>query len=125
MALWFERDAHHKECVEPLRHLNPPLFTCWPVITEAAWLLRRQPAAIRQLFESFETGLLQLADLDAGATGWIGSFLARYRSMGAQVADAALIYLAERDGIDAVFTLDRRDSSVYRIQGNRALQLLP
>ncbi len=95
------------------------------MITEAAWLLRRHPGAVRQLFEGFETGLLRLAELDERATGWIGRFLARYRGVGAQVADAALVYLAERDGMDAVFTLDRRDFSVYRIHGKRALQLLP
>ena len=94
-------------------------------MTEAAWLLRRQPAALQQLFGCFETGLLRMAELDERAIGWIGSFLVRYRSTGAQVADAALVYLAERDGIDTVFTLDWRDFSVYRIQGNRALQLLP
>jgi hypothetical protein len=36
-----------------------------------------------------------------------------------------LVYLAEREKIDTVFTLDTRGFSVYRLSGNRALRLLP
>jgi hypothetical protein len=49
----------------------------------------------------------------------------RYRKMGAQIADGALVYLAEREGIENVFTLDRRDFSVYRLGNGRSLRILP
>ncbi len=49
----------------------------------------------------------------------------RYASLGAQLADAALMYIAEREGINTVFTLDRRDFSVYRTTDGRALSILP
>jgi hypothetical protein len=49
----------------------------------------------------------------------------RYRKMGAQIADGALVYLAEREGIDTVFTLDRRDFLVYRLGNGRSLRILP
>jgi predicted nucleic acid-binding protein len=45
--------------------------------------------------------------------------------MGAQIADGALIYLAEREGIDTVFTLDRRGFLVYRLADGRSLRILP
>jgi len=45
--------------------------------------------------------------------------------MGVQIADGALVYLAEREGIDTVFTLDRRDFSVYRLSDGRSLRVLP
>ncbi len=98
---------------------------CWPVITEAAWLLRRQPVAIQRLLGSFGAGLLRLLTLDENAIPWIAEFLQRYGKIGAQVADAALVYLAERERIETVFTLDRRDFSVYRFSGNCSLRLLP
>ena len=66
-----------------------------------------------------------MVELDDGAVSWVAGFLVRYSSVGAQVADAALVYLAEREGIDTIFTLDRRDFSVYRTPRNRALRLLP
>jgi hypothetical protein len=38
---------------------------------------------------------------------------------------AALMYLTEREGIDTVFTLDRRDFSISRTSDGRALTMLP
>jgi hypothetical protein len=38
-----------------------------------------------------------------------GELMAKYESLRPQLADAALAYLAEREGIDTIFTLDRRD----------------
>ncbi|MDZ7621767.1 MAG: twitching motility protein PilT [Candidatus Competibacteraceae bacterium] len=104
---------------------RPPLLTCWPVLTEAAWLLRKEPLAIQRLFQGLETGLLKLMALDETAAPWIATFLHRYRDLGAQLADACLMYLAEHEKIETVFTLDRRDFSVYRLSDKRPLNILP
>jgi predicted nucleic acid-binding protein len=47
----------------------------------------------------------------------------RDRSM--DFADAALLRVAEREGIDTVFTVDRKDFAVYRLSGRRRLKMLP
>jgi predicted nucleic acid-binding protein len=125
VAIASARDQHHQVCVEQLRQLQPPLLTCWPVITEAAWLLRHHPSAVDRLLGSFEAGLLRLLILDEKAMRWLATFLTRYRKVGAQIADGALVYLAEREGIDTVFTLDRRDFLVYRLGNGRSLRILP
>ena len=49
VAILSQRDDYHRVCVEQLRELSPPLLTCWPVLTEAAWLLRKEPLAIQRL----------------------------------------------------------------------------
>ena len=97
VAILSRRDDYHAVCVEQLRQLSPPLLTCWPVLTEAAWLLRKEPLAIQRLFQGFETGLLKLMALDETAAPWIATFLHRYRQLGAQLADACLVYLAEHE----------------------------
>ena len=58
VAILSRRDQYHRACVEALREMPGPLFTCWPVITEAAWLLRRDPTAVAQLLHSLDTGFL-------------------------------------------------------------------
>jgi predicted nucleic acid-binding protein len=68
---------------------------------------------------------VQLVALDEQALVSIIAYMERYASLGAQLADAALMYIAEREGIDTVFTLDRRDFSVYRTTAGRVLTLLP
>jgi hypothetical protein len=35
------------------------------------------------------------------------------------------MYLAERENIETIFTLDQRDFSVFRLPGRRRLRLLP
>jgi hypothetical protein len=95
------------------------------VITEAAWLLRRNTSAVERLLGSFEVALLRLLILDEKAIPWLATFLKRYRKIGAQIADGALVYLAEREGLDTVFTLDRRDFFVYRLGNGRSLRILP
>lgn len=125
VAITSERDQHHQICVEQLRQLQPPLLTCWPVITEAAWLLRHHGSAVGRLLGSFDVGLLRMLVLDESAPRWLARFLKRYRRLGAQLADGALVYLADREGIDTVFTLDRRDFSVYRLSDGRSLRTLP
>jgi predicted nucleic acid-binding protein len=41
------------------------------------------------------------------------------------MADATLMFIAEREAVDTVFTLDRRDFSVYRTTDGRALNIVP
>jgi hypothetical protein len=78
-----------------------------------------------ELFEAFDERLFALRPLEDEAIGWIAQFLRRYASIRAQLADAALVYLAERENVRTVFTLDRRDFSVYRLKRNRSLTILP
>jgi predicted nucleic acid-binding protein len=125
VAILSLNDTHHRVCLEELRRLSPPLLTCWPVITEAAWLLRSEVTGIQRLFTSFHQGFLRLLDLGQEAMPYLSDFLFRYRNLGAQLADAALVCLAEREGIDTVFTLDRRDFCVYRLQTGRSMRILP
>ena len=35
------------------------------------------------------------------------------------------MYIAEQKGIDTVFTLDRRDVSIYRTTAGKALRIVP
>jgi uncharacterized protein len=119
------RDEHHQLCVEQLKKVRAPLLTCWPVLTEAAWILRTQPKALERLLGDSLGGLFKLLILEERALPWTANFLRRYRKLGAQLADACLVYLAEHEQIETVFTLDRRDFSVYRYRGNRSFKLLP
>ena len=125
VAILSRRDQHHKVCVEALREMPGPLFTCWPVITEAAWLLRRDANAIQQLLNSIDAGLFEMLTLTSADARPISAIMKKYRDIRIQLADAALVHLAARDGVDTVFTLDRRDFSVYRLPRGKAFRVLP
>jgi len=69
--------------------------------------------------------MIQLLPIGEEAIPWTMAFLRQYRKLKPQLADASLVYLAGREGIDTVFTLDRRDFSTYRFGRNRSFRILP
>jgi predicted nucleic acid-binding protein len=125
VAILSRRDLYHKICLDALRDMPGPLFTCWPVITEVAWLLRRNANAIQQLLNSIEVGLFEILALTTEDAKPIAAVMKKYRNIRIRLADAALVHLAARDGVDTVFTLDRRDFSMYRLPRGRAFRILP
>ncbi|MBX6316253.1 MAG: PIN domain-containing protein [Isosphaeraceae bacterium] len=125
VALFSADDQHHERCRDTLNGLIPPLLTCWPVVTEVAWLLRTRPDALHKLFQGFRGGLFALLLLDAEDLPAIAALMRRYESAGLQFADAILAHLAEREQIHTIFTTDRRDFSVIRLKRNRTLRLIP
>jgi predicted nucleic acid-binding protein len=125
VAILLESDEHHEACVEQLRRMSGPLLTCWPVITEAAWLLRAYPLAIRKLLSSFHGRPFELVTLGETDLPEIAAILAKYEGLRIQLADASLVHLANREGIDMMFTLDRRDFGVLRLAHGKRLRLIP
>jgi len=125
VAILSRADQHHESCVNVLQTLPAPLLSCWPVVTEAAWLLRAHPGAIQQLLGSIEDGFLALLPLAGPEAKAIAEVMRAYADIRPQLADAALVYLADREGIGTIFTLDRRDFSVYRSARKRPFRILP
>ncbi len=125
VALFNAADEHHRICVETFATLAPPLRTCWPVLTEAAWILRKQSRPMDRIAEAHRAGLFEILALEGDSLTEIAALMRRYEDVGLQQADAALAHLAEREQIRTIFTLDRRDFSIIRLKRNRALRLIP
>ena len=103
VAILSSSDEHHESCVSALRTLPGPLFSCWPVITEAVWLLRAYQGATQQLLSSINEQFLALLPLAGSEARAIAGIMKRYEDIRPQLADAALVYLADREGIDTIF----------------------
>lgn len=125
VAIFSPEDEHHDICVKTLPDLPGPLFSCWPVVTEAAWLFWGADKRVEEFLESVSGGLLELLPISSLEARSIAKVMRRFSDLPAQLADAALVYLAERENIDTIFTLDRRDFSVYRIGGKRPFNIIP
>ena len=80
---------------------------------------------MRQLLESLDGGFLELLPLAGADTKPIAAVIKKYEGIRPQLADAALVYLADRDEIDTIFTLDQRDFSVYRLARKRPFRIVP
>lgn len=114
IALIHAEDQHHERCVETLRSLDEPLGTVWPALTEAMYLLGFSWKAQDALWEIMERGVISLLPMDNNDLVRMRDLMKKYKDLPMDLADAALVAVAERDKIRRIFTLDRRDFEVYR-----------
>jgi hypothetical protein len=125
VALLHADDRHHRQCKETLRSLSEPLISVWPVFTEAMYLLGFSWRAQDALWELLERGGVTLLSLEPRDRARMRELMKKYRDLPMDLADAALVRVAERESIHRIFTLDRRHFSLYRPEGAVHFQLLP
>ena len=103
--------------------MQPPLLTCEPVITEAAFLLKREGREADALFALLERGVIRIAIGVQEEQADLRALMHRYRNRPMSLADACLVRLAEIHITGEVFTLDS-DFRVYRRHGNKVIPVL-
>ena len=74
-------DSHHKAAITAWKEVVPPLYTCWPVLTEAAWLLRAHPAAVERMLASAAGGLFRILQLDETDASAVAEIHKRHRKL--------------------------------------------
>lgn len=114
IALLHKDDAHHAGCVEALKSITEPLGTVWPALTEAMYLLSFSWKAQEALWEMVERGVVNLLEIEGRDLARIRELMKKYKDLPMDLADAALVAVAERERVRRIFTLDRRDFEVYR-----------
>jgi uncharacterized protein len=125
VALIDADDQHHAKCVSTLQSLREPLASVWPPVTEAMYLLADVPKAQDSLWEMLERGAFSILPLYSADVPRMRELMRKYADRQMDFADAALVRVAEREGIHKIFTIDREDFSVYRLHNRVRLVLLP
>ena len=125
VALIDRSDRHHAACLKALKAVRDPLLTVWPAVTEAMYLLGFAWTAQESLWEMLECGAINLLPLDRDDHHRMRELMEKYQDLPMDLADAALVCVAEREKLKRVFTLDRKDFGVYRPVGVGRFTLLP
>jgi predicted nucleic acid-binding protein len=125
IALVDAADQHHAKCVAALKSLREPLATIWPPLVEAMYLLSGLPAAQNAIWEMLERGAIALLPLDSKDFPRIRELMHKYANRRMELADAALLRVAEREGLRKIFTIDRRNFSVFRLHNRIRPTLVP
>ena len=94
---------------------HAPWFTCEAVLTETAHLTR----APRKVMQLVARGDLQIRFSAESEAERLAELLGKYCDNEMELADACLVRMAELENLAVIFTLDRRDFSVYRKNGNQ------
>ena len=125
IALANADDQYHRSCAAALKTIRQPLATVWPVLTEAVYLASRAPGAQEAILEMIARGAVQLQELGVADVPRIRELMRKYADRGIDLADAALVRVAEREHIRDFFTVDRKDFAVYRLHGKIRPSLIP
>jgi uncharacterized protein len=125
VALLSERDQYHSACAAAAKLLRGPLLTCWPVITESAFLLQKNPEILSKLFEVLRTSKIKILALDHSDITNISDIFRQYKDQRFDLADVALMHLAIRGNISAVFTIDVRHFAVFRSPQGNSIEIVP
>ncbi|THI83664.1 MAG: PIN domain-containing protein [Nitrospira sp. CG24A] len=125
VALLLRDDQHHQICVEALTKIRDPLVTVWPAITEAMYLLNFSWRAQDALWELVLEGTVRLLPVETDDHRRMRDLMKKYRMLAMDLADAALVAVAERERIRRIFTIDRRGFSIYRPAKQGKLMIVP
>jgi uncharacterized protein len=125
VALIHADDQEHQRCKKVFESLNEPMGTVWPALTEAMYMLGFSWRAQEALWELVEKEAVQILSLDFADVSRMMELMRKYRDLPMDLADAALVRIAEREKLRRVFTVDRRDFEVYRPARLGRFSILP
>jgi uncharacterized protein len=111
---------HHMWAVEQWKRLRPPLLTCEPVLTEAAFLLKRESRDADPIFALLEREVIRIGLSVQEEQADLRALMRRYRNRPMSLADACLVRLSEIHSAAEVLTLDS-DFRIYRRHGNKVI----
>lgn len=127
VALILRGDPSHQACRDALSAI-PELaswFTTESCLTEVSWLLPNDKLHRRKILDLIQALRIQLVVLDQPALHRVFELQNKYNDLPMDFADASLVVACECLDVRHVFTLDRRDFSVYRPKHTKLFQLLP
>lgn len=113
VALLNRRERHHAWAVETMDVIEPPIFTCDAVLSEACFLLQDVKGGSDAVLELVARGIVRsdfhvMAELDA-----LRALIKKFASVPMSLADACLVRMSELDQRTVVLTLDS-DFKIYR-----------
>ena len=125
LALLDRTDRWHRICVDAFEQLRLPLVTSQAVLTELFHLVGDSRHEIEAAWQFVRSGAVVLAAIDDSELSHLQALMSRYADRPMDFADATLVYLARREGLSTIFTVDRADFDTYRIEGRRRFRVLP
>lgn len=125
VALIHADDRHHARCKAMLKRIREPLATVWPAVTEAMDLLGFSSKAQEALWRLLEGETVRILPLETADLPRMRELMRKYRGLPMDLADAALVRVAEREKIGRILTIDRRDFELYRPRGIGQFTILP
>lgn len=123
VSLLDRRDGFHQKVRRFAAHLDQPLITTLPVITEGCYLLQNRCSARHsaEFILAQRDGLFQLFMMGETELPQMAALMRQYENLPMDFADASLVMLAEHLGHGRILSSDRRDFQTYRWKNHHPL----
>jgi uncharacterized protein len=121
VALLNRRERHHSWVREILDTVEPPVFTCDPVLSEACFLLQDLKGGQDAVLELVSRGIVRSDFRVTPETDAIRALMKKFADVPMSLADACLVRMTELDANGVVLTLD----SDFRIYRRNRRQMVP
>jgi predicted nucleic acid-binding protein len=125
LALLDKDDRWHESCVDAFQQLRLPLLTSGAVLTELFHLVGDSQKEMEAAWKFARSGALVVGAIDHGELPHLHALMSRYWDRPMDFADATLVYLAKRESLSVILTVDQGDFATYRIEGKRQFRVLP
>ena len=125
LALLDRRDRWHRACVDAFQQLRLPLLTSEAVLTELFHLAGDSRADMEAAWSLVRAGAIVMANIEDAELQHVRTLMSRYWDRPMDFADATLVYLAKRESLSTILTVDHADFDTYRIEGRRRFRVLP
>ncbi len=125
LALLDGTDRWHELCVNAFRRLRLPLLTSEGVLTELFHLVGDSRAETEAAWKFVRSGAIVIATIEDAELRHMHALMSRYWDRPMDFADATLVYLAKRESLSVILTVDQADFATYRIEGKRQFRILP
>jgi predicted nucleic acid-binding protein len=113
VALLNRRDRHNAWVREILDVIEPPVFTCEAVMSEACFLLTKVTGGPESVLQLVSEDVLRIAFRLGPEIEAVRALMSKFASVPMSLADACLVRMTELDQHSTVLTLDAH-FKVYR-----------
>ncbi len=122
VALYIRGDTLHQPAVDYLKRNRQPLRTVAAVIVETCFFLDARGKAA--LLNWVAQGGLAVNDIPLASYPTLAGYIRKYADQDIDLADAALVWLADHAGQRSILTVDEQDFQVYRLANGHAFDLV-
>ncbi len=123
IALFDRSDKYHYQVLEFLQNFKGELITSWSVITEVSHMLDFNLQVQIDFLRWIEIGGVEIYEISQDEIQYIRVMMEKYLDIPMDLADAALMYIASKEDIKNIVSIDS-DFDIYRTLKKQSLNNL-
>ncbi len=125
LALLTADDRWHERCRDAFANARLPLATTSAVIAEMFYFLLRRGGSASPGWKLLRSGAVRVLPITDADSADLERLMEKYADRPMDYADATLVWLAERESLSTILTIDHDDFETYRIGAKKRFRVVP